>query len=99
MGQTMLALRTRSLNLAILSSLNCSHEPKLHIRGAVRNGVAREEIREEFIQVAVYCGVPASVQSFRCPREVFAEITADVARVVPASSLDEIRKLLKGSRF
>lgn len=70
-----LTLKTRSmLNLAMLTALNRSHELKLHIRGALTNGITREEIREVFMQAAIYCGVPASVESFRCAREVFAEI-------------------------
>ncbi|HVO88609.1 MAG TPA: 4-carboxymuconolactone decarboxylase [Casimicrobiaceae bacterium] len=73
-GRPGLSLRTRSLlNLAMLTALNRSHELKLHIRGALSNGVTREEIREVFMQAAVYCGVPAGVEAFRCAREVFAE--------------------------
>lgn len=69
-----LARRTRSLlNLAMLSALGREQELKLHIAGALNNGVTREEIREVFLQVAVYCGVPAAVTSFRCAREVFRE--------------------------
>jgi 4-carboxymuconolactone decarboxylase len=67
--------KTRSLlNLAMLSALNRPHELKLHIRGAVNNGVTREEMREVFLQVAVYCGAPASMDAFRCAREVFKEL-------------------------
>jgi 4-carboxymuconolactone decarboxylase len=67
--------KTRSLlNLGMLSALNRPHELKLHVRGALNNGVTREEIREVFMQVAIYCGVPAAVESFRCAREVFAEV-------------------------
>jgi len=70
-----LSRKARSLvNLGMLSALNRSHELKLHIRGALNNGVTREEMREVFMQVAIYCGVPAAVESFRCAREVFAEI-------------------------
>ena len=70
-----LSRHTRSLlNLGMLSALGRSHELKLHIRGALTNGVTREEIREAFMQVAINCGVPAAVESFRCAREVFAEI-------------------------
>ena len=67
--------RTRSfLNLAMLTALNRPHELKLHVRGALNNGVTREEIREVFLQAAVYCGVPAAIDSFRVAREVFKEI-------------------------
>jgi 4-carboxymuconolactone decarboxylase len=70
-----LSRKSRSiLNLGMLSALNRPHELKLHIRGALNNGLTREEIREVFLQVAIYCGVPAAVESFRCAREVFAEI-------------------------
>ena len=66
--------RTRSLlNLAMISALNRPHELKLHVRGALNNGVTREEIREVFLQVAVYCGAPAAIDSFRLAREVFEE--------------------------
>jgi 4-carboxymuconolactone decarboxylase len=67
--------KTRSmLNLAMLSALNRSHELKGHVRGALTNGVTREEICEVLLQVAVYCGMPAGMESFRVAREVFAEI-------------------------
>ena len=70
-----LSPKARSLvNLGMLSALNRSPELKLHVRGALNNGVTREEIREVFMQVAIYCGVPAAVESFRCAREVFTEI-------------------------
>jgi 4-carboxymuconolactone decarboxylase len=69
-----LSPKTRSmLNLAMLTALNRSHELKLHIRGALSNGVSRDEIREVLMQAAVYCGIPAGVEAFRCAREVFAE--------------------------
>ena len=67
--------KTRSLlNLAMLTALNRPHELKLHIRAALTNGVTREEMQEVFMQAAVYCGVPAGVESFRLAREVFAEV-------------------------
>ena len=74
-GREGLDRRTRSLlNLAMISALNRPHELKLHIAGALKNGVTRDEIREVFMQVAIYCGVPAGVDSFRQAREVFAEL-------------------------
>ena len=67
--------RTRSLlNLAMLTALNRPHELKLHVRGAINNGVSKDEIREVFLQAAVYCGVPAAIDSFRNAREVFKEL-------------------------
>lgn len=66
--------RTRSLlNLAMITALNRPHELKLHIRGALTNGVTREEISEVFLQAAIYAGVPAAIDSFRLAREVFLE--------------------------
>ena len=66
--------KTRSmLNLAMLSALGKEHELKLHITGALNNGLSKEQIREVFLQVAIYCGVPAAVVSFRCAKEVFKE--------------------------
>ncbi|MBX3666468.1 MAG: carboxymuconolactone decarboxylase family protein [Burkholderiales bacterium] len=66
--------KTRSmLNLAMLSALGRTHELKLHINGALNNGLSKEQIREVFLQVAVYCGIPAGVESFRSAREVFKE--------------------------
>ena len=66
--------KTRSmLNLAMLATLNRPHELELHIRGAMRNGVTKDEIREVLLQVAIYAGVPAGVDSFRIARKVFAE--------------------------
>jgi 4-carboxymuconolactone decarboxylase len=66
--------KTRSmLNLAMLCALNREHELKLHIRGSLNNGVSRDEIKEVFMQVAIYCGVPAAVTAFRAAREVFSE--------------------------
>ena len=67
--------KTRSLlNLAMLTALNHPHELKLHVRGALNNGVSREEIMEVFLQTAIYCGVPAAIDAFRNAREVFAEV-------------------------
>jgi 4-carboxymuconolactone decarboxylase len=74
-GRPNLDRKTRSfLNLAMLSALNRPHEVKLHVRGALNNGVTKEEIREVFLQVAIYCGVPAAMDSFRIAKEVFKEM-------------------------
>ncbi|CNJ98876.1 4-carboxymuconolactone decarboxylase [Mycobacterium tuberculosis] len=68
-------LKTRSmLTLAMISVLNRPHELRTHVRAALTNGVTRDEIREIFIQVAIYAGVPAAVDSFRIARETFAEL-------------------------
>ena len=69
--------KTRSLlNLAMLTALNRPHEVRIHVRGALNNGVTREEIREVFLQAAIYCGVPAAIDSFRIARSVFEEVDA-----------------------
>jgi 4-carboxymuconolactone decarboxylase len=66
--------RTRSLlNLAMLTVLNRPHELKLHVRGALTNGATKEEIREVFLQTAIYAGVPAAIDSFRVAREAMSE--------------------------
>ena len=70
-----LTRKTRSLlNLAMLTALNRPHELKLHLKGALNNGVTREEIAEVLLHAGVYCGVPAAVDAFRTAREVFGEI-------------------------
>jgi 4-carboxymuconolactone decarboxylase len=69
--------KTRSIiNLAMLTALNRPHELKLHIKGALKNGLSKAEIGEVLLQTAVYCGVPAAVDSFRSAREVFAQLDA-----------------------
>ena len=74
-GRDELPRKTRSmLNIAMIAILNRPHELKLHIKGALTNGVSKDEIREILMQVAIYAGVPAAVDSFRIAREAFAEI-------------------------
>ena len=76
-GREELPRKTRSmLNIAMIAILNRQHEFRAHLKGALTNGVTRDEIREVFLQVAVYAGAPAAVDSFRIAREVFAEIDA-----------------------
>ncbi|MEN3297392.1 MAG: 4-carboxymuconolactone decarboxylase [Burkholderiales bacterium] len=67
--------KTRSfLNLAMITALNRPHELKLHVRGAINNGLTKDEIKEVFLQAAIYCGVPAAIDSFRVAKEVFKEM-------------------------
>ena len=74
-GREGLELKTRSmLNLAMIAVLNRPNELSTHIRGALTNGVTREEICEIFLQVGIYAGIPASVDSFRLARAVFADL-------------------------
>jgi 4-carboxymuconolactone decarboxylase len=70
--------RTRSfLNLAMLTALNRPHEIKLHVRGALNNGVTREEIGEVVLQAAIYCGVPAALDTLRVVTETYAQLDAE----------------------
>ena len=74
-GREELPRKTRSmLNIAMIAILNRQHEFRAHLKGALTNGVTRDEIREILMQVAIYGGMPAAVDSFRIAREVFAEI-------------------------
>ena len=77
-GREELPKKTRSLlNLAMLSCLGRNHELKMHTKGAIRNGCTQEEIREVLLQVAIYCGVPAAVDSFRVAKEALTELESE----------------------
>ncbi len=70
--------KQRSLNnLCMTAALGRSHEFELHLRGAIRNGVDLAAIRDTLMQIAVYCGVPAGVESFRIARKVLGELGID----------------------
>lgn len=70
--------RSRSiLNLGMIAALNRPHELKLHIRGAINNGISKDELKEIFVQIGTYCGVPAAMDSFRVAKEVFKELGID----------------------
>src|SRR6478735_5959505 len=69
--------RTRSIvNLAMLGALGRPHELKLHVKGALKNGVTKDEIKEILLQVGVYCGIPSGIDAFRNAREAFNEVDA-----------------------
>lgn len=77
-GREELPKKIRSmLNLAMLACLGRNHELKIHTKGAIRNGCTKDEIREVLLQVAIYCGVPAAVDSFRVAKEALAELEAE----------------------
>ena len=77
-GRPGLPKKTRSmLNLAMLTALGRPHELKLHVKGALKNGVTREEIMEVLLQTGIYCGVPAAVDAFRTAREALKEAGGD----------------------
>lgn len=74
-GDDRLDARTRSmLNIVMIAALNRMHEWELHFRGAVRNGVTREELDALITHVTVYCGVPVGVECHRIANRVFAEM-------------------------
>lgn len=70
-----LDLKTRSaINLAMLTALNRGHELSVHVRGALNNGMTSDEIKEVLMQTAIYCGVPAALESFRIAEKTIREI-------------------------
>lgn len=74
-GRPGLDRKTRSIiNLALITALNRPHELKLHVNGALNNGLTKDEICEVFLQTAIYCGVPAAMDAFRTASGVFAEL-------------------------
>ncbi len=77
-GRDGLDRRSRSiLNLGMLAALGKDREMKVHLKGALRNGLSRDEIAEIFLQVALYCGAPTALECFRLAREVFADVDAN----------------------
>ena len=69
-----LSKRERSLiNLGMLTALGKTHEVAVHTRGALNNGLTKEEIAEVFLHAAIYCGVPAAVDSFRAATPIIEE--------------------------
>ncbi len=63
--------KTRSLiNIAMLTALNRPNEVRLHMRGAVNNGCSNDEILEVILQSAIYCGVPACIDTMKIAKEV-----------------------------
>lgn len=76
-GDDTLDRRQRSLlNLGMIAALNRMHEWELHFRGALTNGLTRDELKAVLHQIAVYCGVPVGVECFRIARKVLAEVDA-----------------------
>ena len=61
----------------MITALNRNHELGLHVRGALNNGLTRDEIREVLLQTAIYCGVPAALESFRVAEAMMADIDAE----------------------
>ena len=79
-GDSTLPFRTRSLlNLAMLTAMSQHHELGAHVKGALRNGVTREEIRSVLMQAAIYCGVPLALAAFRVASEAIKAYEAESA--------------------
>jgi len=73
-GRDGLDRKTRSIvNLSMLCALGKPNELKIHVRGALTNGVSKREVQEIFLQVCIYCGVPTAGEAFKIAREVFEE--------------------------
>jgi 4-carboxymuconolactone decarboxylase len=73
-GRGVLSRQERSMiNLAMLTALGRTHEVETHVRGALNNGLTKEQISEILLHTAIYCGVPAAVDSFRAANKVIAE--------------------------
>ena len=67
--------KTRSLlNLAMLTALNRAPEIKLHVRGAINNGVTVDEIKEALLHATIYCGIPAGLDAFKAANDVLTEM-------------------------
>ena len=77
-GDDTLDRKQRSLlNLGMIAALNRMHEWELHFRGAIRNGLTRDELKAILNQIAIYCGIPTGVECHRIARKVLAEIDGD----------------------
>lgn len=80
-----LSRKSRSLlNLGMLTALGQQQELRLHIRGALRNGLTRKEVAEALLQATVYCGIPRAADARRTMVEVFEALDAEAAAVTPA---------------
>ena len=66
------------LNIGMLTALNRPHELRVHVRGALRNGVSEEKIVEIILQTAIYCGFPAALDSMRTVADTIADYRKEV---------------------
>ncbi|SCZ06062.1 MULTISPECIES: carboxymuconolactone decarboxylase family protein [unclassified Pseudomonas] len=79
-GDDTLSFKTRSIvNLSALTAMNQHHELGVHVKGALTNGVTKEEIRAVLMQAAIYCGVPAALAAFRVASEAIKAWEAEHA--------------------
>lgn len=76
--------KQRSLiNLSMLAATGKVHELAVHVRGAVNNGVSATEIREVFVQICIYMGVPAGMEAFKAGEKVLVDMAAEGAKILP----------------
>jgi 4-carboxymuconolactone decarboxylase len=74
-GRPTLDKKTRSMiNLAMLTALGKSAEIKLHVRGAINNGLTVEDIKEVLLHATVYCGIPAGLDAFKAANETLKDM-------------------------
>jgi len=86
-GRPGLDRRTRSLlNLVMLTALNRAAEIKLHVRGAINNGLTADEIKEALLLATVYCGIPAGLDAFKAANEVLTEMGLIPAKIPAADA-------------
>jgi 4-carboxymuconolactone decarboxylase len=72
-------LRSRSiLNIGMLAAANRPDELAGHIKGALNNGLSKQEIQELLLQVSIYLGMPAGLAAFRVARKVFDDMEAEL---------------------
>ena len=77
-GDETLDKKTRSIiNVSMIAALNRMHEWELHFKGAIKNGVTRDELKAIINQIAIYCGVPVGVECHRIAKKVFAELDGE----------------------
>lgn len=75
--------KTRSIiNLSMLSAAGKTAELAVHVRGAVNNGLTATEMRELFVQVCIYCGVPSGMEAFKVAEKVLNDIRAEGGKVL-----------------
>ena len=73
-GDEVIDAKTRSMmNLSMIGALGKMHEWETHCRGALNNGVSKDEIRATIHVVGIYCGVPQALECFRVARKVLEE--------------------------
>jgi 4-carboxymuconolactone decarboxylase len=77
-GDETLDMKTRSIiNVSMIAALNRMHEWEIHFKGALKNGVTRDELKAILNQIAIYCGVPVAVECHRIANRVFAEMDGE----------------------